>query len=185
MRIVPTLQATGRSPFAPQLAAEVMSDEASCSSVAGAEDGCRLGRSPSSARTLAPAGSDQRSTPGLRGTADGSATTRASAICLVLHEIRATKGAAMKKQSRTVPRRRQSRRCCTNPHSPARGQPTGFSPADAIRHWSAEGDHPIEDLTAEDHLTPLPGWAPGAKAISDDGLVSEERVLHPALTMVP
>ena len=169
MRIVPTLQATGRSPFAPQLAAEVMSDEASCSSVAGAEDGCRLGRSPSSARTLAPAGSDQRSTPGLRGTADGSATTRASAICLVLHEIRATKGAAMKKQSRTVPRRRQSpsrrrlpetgasdRRCCTNPHSPARGQPTGFSPADAIRHWSAEGDHPIEDLTAEDHLGSVP-----------------------------
>ena len=32
---------------------------------------------------------------------------------------------------------------------------------------------------------PLPGWAPGAKAIADDGLVAEERVLHPALTMVP
>ena len=32
---------------------------------------------------------------------------------------------------------------------------------------------------------PLPGWVPGAKAIADDGLVSEERVLHPALTMVP
>ena len=76
-------------------------------------------------------------------------------------------------------------RCCTNPHWPARCQPTGFSPADAIRHWSAEGGHPIEDFAAEDHLTPLPGWAPGAKAISDDGFVSEERVLHPALTMVP
>ena len=63
--------------------------------------------------------------------------------------------------------------------------PTGSSPADAIRHWSAEGDHPIEDLTAEDGLTPLPSWAPGAKAISDDGLVAEERILHPALTMVP
>ena len=37
----------------------------------------------------------------------------------------------------------------------------------------------------EDGLTPLPGWAPGAKAIADDGLVAEERVLHPALTMVP
>ena len=78
-----------------------------------------------------------------------------------------------------------SRRCCTNPHWPARCQPTGFSPADAIRHWSAEGGHPIEDFAAEDHLTPLPGWAPGAKAISDDGFVSEERILHPALTMVP
>ena len=76
-------------------------------------------------------------------------------------------------------------RCCTNPHWPARCQPTGFSPADAIRHWSAEGGHPIEDFAAEDYLTPLPGWAPGAKAISDDGLVSEERILHPALTMVP
>ena len=77
------------------------------------------------------------------------------------------------------------RRCCTNRHWPARCQSTGSSsPADAIRHWPAEGGHPIEDLTAEDDLTPLPGWTPGAKAISDDGLVSEERVLHPALTMV-
>ena len=76
-------------------------------------------------------------------------------------------------------------RCCTNPHWPARCQPTGSSPADAIRHWSAEGGHPIEDFAAEDHFTPLPGWAPGAKAISDDGFVSEERILHPALTMVP
>ena len=33
--------------------------------------------------------------------------------------------------------------------------------------------------------TPLPSWTPGAKAIADDGLVSEERILHPALTMVP
>ena len=78
-----------------------------------------------------------------------------------------------------------SRRCCTNRPWPARGQSTGSSPADAIRHWSAEGGHPIEDLTADDDLTPLPCWAPGAKAIADDGLVAEERVLHPALTMVP
>ena len=84
-----------------------------------------------------------------------------------------------------VPRPGDLRRCCTNPHWPARCQPTGFSPADAIRHWSAEGGHPIEDFAAEDHLTPLPGWAPGAKAIADDGFVSEERILHPALTMVP
>ena len=81
------------------------------------------------------------------------------------------------------PRRR--RRCCTNRHWPARCPPTGSSPADAIRHWSAEGGHSIEDFTAENGLTPLPGWAPGAKAISDDGFVSEERILRPALTMVP
>ena len=47
------------------------------------------------------------------------------------------------------------RRCCTNRHGPARGPPTGFLPADAIRHWSAEGGHPIQDLTAENDLTPL------------------------------
>ena len=58
-------------------------------------------------------------------------------------------------------------RCCTNRHGPARCQPTGSSPADAIRHWSAEGG---------------PGWAPDAKILSDDGLVAQERVLHPALT---
>ena len=28
--------------------------------------------------------------------------------------------------------------------------------ADAIRRWSAEGGHPIEDLTAKDDLTPCP-----------------------------
>ena len=51
----------------------------------------------------------------------------------------------------------KERRCCTNRHGPARCQPTGSSPADAIRRWSAEGDHPIQDLRAEDDLTPLPG----------------------------
>ena len=69
-------------------------------------------------------------------------------------------------------------RCCTNRDWPARCPPTGSSPVEAIRHGSAEGGHPIEDLTAEDDLTPLPGWAPGPEAISDNGLVSEERVLH-------
>ena len=49
--------------------------------------------------------------------------------------------------------------------------------------WSAEGSHPIQDRTAEDGLTPLPSWTPGAKTIADDGRVAEERVLHPALTM--
>ncbi len=77
------------------------------------------------------------------------------------------------------------RRCCTNRDWPARCPPTGSSPVEAIRHGSAEGGHPIEDRTAEDDLTPLPGWAPGPEALSDHGRVSEARVLHPALTMVP
>ena len=64
-------------------------------------------------------------------------------------------------------------------HWLARCPPTGSSLADAIRHWSAEGGHPIQDLTAENGLTPLPSWTPGAKAIADDGLVAEERILHP------
>ena len=80
---------------------------------------------------------------------------------------------------RARPRRWPS--CCTNRRWPARCSPTGSSPADVIRHWSAESGHPIEDLTAEDDFTPLPGWAPAAKTSSDDGLVAEERVLHPAL----
>ena len=57
-------------------------------------------------------------------------------------------------------------RCCTNRNWPARCQSTRSSPADAIRHWSAEGGHPIEDLTAEDGLTPLPSWTPGAQAMA-------------------
>ncbi len=78
-----------------------------------------------------------------------------------------------------------ARRWCTNRHGPARCPPTGSSPVEAIRHGSAEGGHPIEDRTAEDDLTPLPGWPPGPEASSDHGRVSEARVLHPALTMVP
>ena len=56
---------------------------------------------------------------------------------------------------------------------------------DMTTDWSAELGHPIEDLTAEDDLTPLPRWTPGAQTIADDGLVAEERVLHPALTWYP
>ena len=47
----------------------------------------------------------------------------------------------------------------------------------------AVGGHLIEDRSTEDDLTPLPGWVPGAKAIADGGLVAEEHILHPALTM--
>ena len=43
----------------------------------------------------------------------------------------------------------RARRCCTNRHRPARCQPTGSLPADAIRRWSAEGDHPIQNGAAE------------------------------------
>ena len=73
-------------------------------------------------------------------------------------------------------------RIVTGPHDANRQDP--HLP---IRYgnWSAELGHPIEDLTAEDDLTPLPRWTPGAQIIADDGLVAEERVLHPALTWYP
>ena len=112
------------------------------------------------------------------------ARTRAGDLRRDVHAARLPRGRARGCGARRRVHGR-ARRCCTNPHWPARCQPTGFSPADAIRHWSAEGGHPIEDFAAEDYLTPLPGWVPGAKAISDDGFVSEDRILHPALTMVP
>ena len=56
----------------------------------------------------------------------------------------------MKRKSHTavsVPQA-ESRRCCTNRDWPARCQSTGSLPADAIRHWSAEGGHPIQDRSA-------------------------------------
>ncbi len=83
------------------------------------------------------------------------------------------------------PRRGVFWRCCTNRDWAARCPPTGSSPVEAIRHGSAESGHPIEDRTAEDDLTPLPGWAPGPEALSENGRASEARVLHPALTMGP
>ena len=72
-----------------------------------------------------------------------------------------------------------------NYHWLARCQPTGFLPADAIRRWSAEGGHSIQDLTAQDDLTPLSSWTPGAQTIADDGRVSKECILRPTLAMVP
>ena len=106
-----------------------------------------------------------------RATAEASAswalvgTGRWSARRKVSVVIEVLKGESLESLSR----RHGVRRCCTNRHWPARCQSTRSSPADAIRHWSAEGGHPIEDLTAEDGLTPLPSWTPGAKAIADDG----------------
>ena len=35
-------------------------------------------------------------------------------------------------------------------------------------------------MTREDRLRPLPGWAPGAQTIADDGRVSEKCILRPA-----
>ena len=45
-------------------------------------------------------------------------------------------------------------RWCMNRNWPARCPPTESSPADAIRHGSAEDGHPIQDLTAEECSAP-------------------------------
>ena len=76
-------------------------------------------------------------------------------------------------------------RCCTNRHGPARCHRQ--DPHRPMRYDTGRPRAVIrfQDLAAEDGLTPLPSWTPGAKAITDDGLVAEERVLHPGLTMVP
>ena len=53
-------------------------------------------------------------------------------------------------------------RIVTGPHDAHRQDPHLSRRYDTGR---AEGGHPIEDLTAEDDLTPLPGWAPGPEQL--------------------
>ena len=53
---------------------------------------------------------------------------------------------------RTAPPLGVVARIVTGPHEAHRQD--SYLP-DAIRHWSAEGGHPIQDLTAENDLTPL------------------------------
>ena len=68
-----------------------------------------------------------------------------------------TTGTAARRPYRFDRGRHVTRRCCTNRHWPARCQPTGSSPTDAIRRWSADGGHPIQDRAAEHGLCALKG----------------------------
>ena len=76
----------------------------------------------------------------------------------------------------------QQRRRSASCRPARRGRACVASILDSAREL---GIRDAQDLTAEDGLAPLPSGIPGAKAIADDGLVAEERVLHPALTMIP
>ena len=62
--------------------------------------------------------------------------------------------------------------------------PVCWSPPDRIRRRPAQVPHPIQHITREDRLRPLPCCTPRAKAISDDRLVPEEDVLHARLPIV-
>ena len=44
---------------------------------------------------------------------------------------------ALDRRRAHTPHAAVNRPCCMNRHWPARCQPTGFSPADTIRHWAA------------------------------------------------
>ena len=68
--------------------------------------------------------------------------------------------------------------------SPHRSRSTVPSPTDAVRHWPAKPSHLIQDVAREDDLSPPPCGAARSKAVSDDRLVSEERVLHAGLPMI-
>ena len=58
------------------------------------------------------------------------------------------------------------------------------SPTDAVRHWPAKPSHLIQDVAREVDLSPPPCGTARSKAVSDDRLVSEERVLHAGLPMI-
>ena len=68
--------------------------------------------------------------------------------------------------------------------SPHRSRSTVSSPTDAVRHWPAKPSHLIQDVAREDDLSPPPCGAARSKAVSDDRLVAEERVLHAGLPMI-
>ena len=72
--------------------------------------------------------------------------------CCVATDIERRRGAALLRESelvRTIPTRR-------------------FLAADAIRCRPSEVGHPVQNLAAEEGLTPLPSWTPGSKTVAKD-----------------
>ena len=62
--------------------------------------------------------------------------------------------------------------------------PTGPSPTDRERLWSAKLGHPIQHVARELRLDHLPTWTSGSQTIAENRFVPEERILHAGLTMV-
>ncbi len=63
--------------------------------------------------------------------------------------------------------------------------PTGPSPTDRERLWSAKLGHPIQHVAREPRLDHLPTRTSGSQTMAENRFVPEERILHAGLTMVP
>ena len=77
------------------------------------------------------------------------------------------------------------RRWCADAGRPTRFKPSSPSPTDAVRDGSAKLGHPVQNVTREHGLTPLPRWTACPKTVADDRRVPEERMLHARVLMVP
>ena len=62
--------------------------------------------------------------------------------------------------------------------------PTGPSPTDRERLWSAKLGHPIQHVARELRLDHLPTWSSGSQTIAENRFVPEEGILHAGLAMV-
>lgn len=61
--------------------------------------------------------------------------------------------------------------------------PTGPSPTDRERLWSAKLGHPIQHVARELRLDHLPTWSSGSQTIAENRFVPEEGILHAGLAM--
>ena len=76
------------------------------------------------------------------------------------------------------------RRWCADAGRPTRFTPSRPSPPDAVRDGSAKRGHPVQNVTREHGLTPLPRCTACPKTVADDRRVPEERMLHARVLMV-
>ena len=76
-------------------------------------------------------------------------------------------------------------RWCADAGRPTRFKPSRPSPTDAVRDGSAKRGHPVQNVTREHGLTPLPRCTACPKTVADDRRVPDERMLHARVLMVP
>ena len=76
-------------------------------------------------------------------------------------------------------------RWCADAGRPTRFKPSSPSPTDGVRDGSTKLGHPVQNVTREHGLTPLPRCTACPKTVADDRRVPEERILHARVLMVP